>query len=264
MTDTEVVPQVYLTVLEFFKKRFATVHKIIALAGLLMATLSSSPATAQLQGDEEAVSLVRRMLQTLGAQEVWQQGRTINIQLRGHYAKEQEPWVETFWIDLEEPRGRYEIKSQSSERVIAWTAAGGWEFKDGKLEPYSEARFDLEKKYWAREPNVIFHRLAKGVPATRVVLDTTDANLQRITVIDAVKSDTLCWLAVNLKSEPVKWSTIINNDTFEHVFGPLADFGGIRLPKWGATIGAVWRYEHVTASLSSEPPQVSFRPPVEH
>lgn len=241
----------------------ATLRWAFASALLLNLTFLSifSPALGQLRGQKKAVDLVHQMLRTIGGRDVWENARTINIRLRGHYAKEPEPWMEIFWIDLEEPRGRYEITSDSSRRVIAWTTAGGWEDRNGAVEPYSEERLELDKNYWQREPNVIFHRLAKGVPATLVGLDSTDAELRRITIIDAAKNDTLCWFAVNPKSEPVKWSTYINNNLFEHVLGPLGDYDDIRLPKWGATIGGVWRYEHLQVALSPDPPPVSFEPP---
>jgi hypothetical protein len=114
----------------------------VALVCLTTASFSvaPSPATAQLSGDPEAIASVRRMLGMLGGQDTWAQARSIYVELLGHYAPEPDPWMESYWIDLEVPRGRYEIRAGESERVIAWTLDGGWESRDGVVEPQSEER----------------------------------------------------------------------------------------------------------------------------
>jgi hypothetical protein len=233
-----------------------------ALAAVAVSTTPSS-ATAQLSGDEEASALVQRMLETLGGRDTWAQARTIYIELRGYYAPEPEPWVERYWIDLEVPRGRYEIRSGESERVIAWTTAGGWESRDGVVEPQSEERHALEQAYWARELTVVIRRLAAGVPASRLELDSISNGLRTITVIDARSGEPLSQLTLTPTAEPVRWSATINEDTHERVLGPLEEYDGVRIPRWGATPSGIWRYEHLAASLSSEPPPVSFEPPAE-
>jgi hypothetical protein len=224
------------------------------------------PTAAQtLQGGAQARAAVGRMLETLGGEEVWAAGRTIRIQLRGHMALEAQIWEETFWIDLQVPRGRYEISTGNSRRVIAWTTGAGWELRGDSLEHFDRERIDFEHAYWTREPNVIFHRLAAATPATRVVVDSTEDELTRITAIDAATGETLCWFAVNVSGAPVKWGTTLGDLTLEHVFGPLGPYeGGIRIPQWGATVGGVWRYEHLDAALTVEPTTVSFDPPRGH
>lgn len=183
------------------------------------------------------------------------------IELRGYYAPEPDPWMERYWIDLEVPRGRYQIRSGESERVIAWTTTGGWESRDGVVEPQSEERHALEQAYWARELTVVIRRLATGVPASRLELDSISNGLTTIRVVDPGSGETLSRLTLTPAAEPVRWSATIGDDTFDRVLGPLEEYDGIRIPKWGAAPSGVWRYEHVTASLSSEPPPVSFDPP---
>jgi hypothetical protein len=233
---------------------------ILAGAAALLAVLALgfAPRTEVMQSDEEALALAERMLETLGGKTVWSQARTIKIELRGYYAREQEPWDETYWMSLEAPSGRFELKSATVDRVIAWTREGGWELDGGELEQLSEERHNLELEYWRRQPVVIFHRLAKGSPATRVTMGSDES---RFDVADAESGELLAQFAVNMKGEPIKWSSSIGDREFEHVFGPLTEFDGFRLPSWGATIAGVWRYEHVAASLSQSDPPVSFEPP---
>lgn len=241
-------------------KRAAALSALGALAGVGLGLLPSA-ATAQLSGDDEAISLVHRMLEALGGQERWASARAIYIELSGYYAPEPNPWSEAYWIDLEVPRGRYEIQSGESERVIGWTAVGGWEWRDGVVQPQSEERHQIEQAYWAREPTVIFRRLAAGTPASRLELDSISSELRTVTVMDAESGETLSRLTLNSAAEPVRWSATIADDTFERVLGPLGEYDGIRIPKWGATPSGIWRYEHRTASLTREPPPVSFEPP---
>ncbi len=83
----------------------------------------------------------------------------------------------------------------------------------------------------------------------------------RFDVFDAESGELLAHFAVNMKGEPIKWGASIGDREFEHVFGPLQQFDGFRLPGWGATVAGIWRYEHVAASLSSSAPLISFEPP---
>lgn len=237
--------------------------KRILAPGLLVAALFGTPVpgAGQLTGDGEARELVHDMLETLGGVGVWREARTIRIELEGLLANEPHPWLETYWIDLEVPRGRYEIAAGESERIIAWTAAGGWESRDGTVEPQSDERHELEQGYWARELTVIFRRLAAETPATRVEVDTLDTGLPRIEVADARSGEVLAALTLNTRAEPVAWSASIGESSFDRVLGPLVDYGGLMLPLWGASPSGLWRYRHIAASLSPEPPPVSFDPP---
>ncbi len=184
--------------------------------------------------------------------------RTIRIELRGYYAREQEPWYETFWMDLENPRGIFELKGETTDRVIAWTPEGGWELSDGTVETMDSTRHAFELEYWKRQPVVIFHRLARGVPATRIGMGT---NKYRFDVFDVESGELLAQFAVNMKGEPITWGTSIGEREFEHVFGPIDEFNNLRMPKWGATITGIWRYLHKSVSLTQSLPPVSFDPP---
>jgi hypothetical protein len=234
--------------------RVARTTTLMIVAGLVW----GPPASAEgLEGDAAAVELAERMLETLGGHAAWGRAQTIHVELRGYYAREVEPWEESFWMSLEAPRGRFELKGPTTDRVIAWRPEGGWELDHGKLEPLSEDRHRFELAYWARQPVVIFHRLALGQPRTRVEPGDDEG---RFDVLDAATGERLAQLAVNAKGEPIKWSTALGDDEFEQVFGPLATYGDVRLPKWGATIAGVWRYEHEAVALGAGPLPVSLEP----
>lgn len=214
--------------------------------------------TEPIQGDAEAVSLAERMLDRLGGREAWARARSVKVSLQGYYAREAEPWSELYWMDLESPEGRFELSNESINRVVAWTREGGWETDAGERQPFPESRHAFEMEYWLRQPAVIFHRLARGGSATRVKMGT---NEYRFDVFDAKTDELLVQFALNLKGEPTKWGAPIGDREFEHVFGPLESYDGIRFPRWGATIDGIWRYEHETFELSSTQIPVSLEPP---
>ncbi len=120
--------------------------RTLSVASVLLVAFGSAFAarTEVVQSDEEAVALADRMLETLGGKTVWSQAHTIKIALRGYYAREQESWDETYWMNLEAPNSRFELEGATVDRVIAWTQEGGWELSDGELEYLSEQRHDLE------------------------------------------------------------------------------------------------------------------------
>lgn len=209
---------------------------------------------AGLTGDPQAVALAERMLETIGGRELWASARTIEVKLRGYYAREHEPWIETFWMDLENPNGRFELRGGDVDRTIAWTPKTAWEFANGAVETFDQDRHAFELEYWKRQAVVVFHRLAKG-EGTRVA---NGDNEFRFDVFDAGSDELLAQFAVNMKGEPTKWGTRIGEREFEHVLGPLESYGKLRLPRWGGTLSAVWRYEHQHIALSPDPIDASL------
>jgi hypothetical protein len=218
--------------------------------------------TAQVHGEPRALAATARLLDAVGGADGWAQARTIHIQQRGHWSHDSQPWTETYWMDLQVPRIRYEIRSGDGTRVGAWTEEGGWESHEGETESWDRDRVEHEWVHWTHDPKVIFRRLAAGTPATRVALDSTEGNLIRLTVTDAATGEALLWFALDAVGRPVKWSTQwMNHMVMDEVFGPFTDFAGVRLPAWGATTSGTWRYEIERAVLSTDPPPVSFAPP---
>lgn len=212
---------------------------------------------ADLAGDPEAVARAGSLLETLGGREVWAGARTVKVELRGFYARQQEPWLETFWLDLEAPNGRFELKGGDVDRVIAWTSQDGWEIADGTLKTMPPDQHTTEMQYWRCQPLVIFHRLALGGADTRVALGEDG----RLEVLDATRGELLARFALNQKAEPLKWSAKLGEREIDHVLGPLEAFADARFPRWGSSLDGVWRYEHVSVELSAKPLSVPLDPP---
>lgn len=200
---------------------------------------------ADLVGDKEAVELSDRLLGALGGREVWAAARTVKVELRGVYARQNEPWMEMFWLDLEAPNGRFELKAEDVDRIIAWTSEGGWELADGKLETMPADRHTTEMQYWRCQPFVRLHRLAKRGADTRVAVGDDG----RLEVFETRRGELLARFALTRKAEPTKWSAKLGDREIDHVLGPLEALANARFPRWGSSLDGLWRYEHVSVEL---------------
>ena len=248
----------YQNVKSFNSRKISIVLAAITLISICLSFSSFKDVNHKLEGDEKAIALVNKMLHAIGGVNVWQEAKSIKVELVGYFAKEQDPWNETFWIDLTSARGRFIIKSKTKDQVIAWTPDGGWNMSDGVVVAQDSARHSLEMEYWKRQSVVVFHRLATGVPKTKVKMGD---NEYRFDVFDAKNNQFIAQFTVNKKGEPIKWSTKIGEHELEHVFGPLKKFKNVSLPLWGATSSGMWRYQHKSISLSNSLPPVSYDPP---
>lgn len=242
----------------FNRKKSIVITRTIAVILFCLPVFGFQKAGHSLEGDKDAIALANKMLETIGGKSIWKEAQFIYVELTGYYAREQDPWDETFWMDLNRPRGRFVLKSETKDQVIAWTPEGGWDMNNGTVVPFDSAHHAFEMAYWNIQPVVVFHRLATGIPQTRVEMGD---NKFRFDVFDSKSNKLVAQFAVNMKNEPIKWGSKIGDREFEHVFGPLKKFNKVIQPSWGAVLSGIWRYEHKLISLSTSPPPVTFDPP---
>ncbi len=212
----------------------------------------------QLSGDKQALDLVERMFQTIGGTSAWEKAQSIYVELKGFYAREEEPWDEVFWMSLNQPFGKFILKRPTGDQIIAWTPKGGWDQQGDKVNLIDSTRHVFELAYWKRQALVVFHRLASRTPLSRVEIGDDQFSFN---VYDQSSNDFIASFVLNKKGEPIKWSSKIGDQEFQHVFGPMQSFGNVNQPSWGATPSGVWRYEHQKITLSDEFPPVTFETP---
>lgn len=235
-----------------------SVLRVLALALVCGPGFAAGAAATGPADDDDAPSIAARLLETLGGAPAWAAARSIRVELRGYYAREHRPWTETYWMDLEAARGRFELRGGDADRTIAWTPEGGWEEKDGAVEPMSGARHDLEMAYWRRQPAVLFRRLAQGEIEIRAAEGTDETAVE---AVDLASAEVLARFVLNLESEPTKWRARIGEHEIDHLLGPLATYGRIHFPAWGGSVDGIWRYDHLTIELSDSPFDASVEPP---
>lgn len=241
----------------FIKKQTDAYLIVLPFLFLISSPLNNTQAQ-NLKGDKDALVMVENMFKNIGGVEVWKNAQSIYVELLGYYSKEEEPWEEEYWMSLTEPYGRFVLKRTTGDQIIAWTPKGGWDQNEGRLATMDKDRHSFELSYWKRQAVVIFHRLANGDSGIKV---GKGGNEFSFNVVDSKSGDFLVSFVLNKKGEPIKWKAKIEDREFEHVFGPMKNFGNVSQPAWGATPSGVWRYDHYKVSLSNETPPVSFDRP---
>lgn len=206
---------------------------------------------AEIQGEPKAVAKVETLLESVGGKASWQN--------RYFYVEETAYLISgavanlRIWRDLEETT-RY-IYAESPGRVFReiMEKDHGFSLTNGVRRDYSETEFAIEKAGREQGPYYVYHRLAKGDERLRVQYKE-DKN--RLDVYDGGRL--LCWFLLNGQGRILSWGNIFDGEINQHIYGPLQDFGSVRLPKWGAAINGNWRFEYTLGELS---PDARERPP---
>ena len=230
----------------------------VGLLSLVFLFILTHSIFAQVSGNQDALVLVDQMFETIGGKNVWKNAKSINVKLTGYYAREVLPWHENYWMDLEQPRGKFNIKNKEKDQIIAWTPEVGWDMNNGKAFPLDSAHHAFEMSYWKIQPVVVFHRLATGIPETRVEMGDNEF---RFDVFDSSTDRLIAQFALNENGKPIKWGSKIGEREFEQVFGPLKKYDNVIMPCWGTVLSGVWRYEHNAISLSNEISTIDFTMP---
>lgn len=221
---------------------------IIAIA---LASLSASMASAQtgLQGSAEAIAAAERLIESVGGHEVWTSARSLYVRERVWAPRYIGELDAHYQRDLEVPANYGRITGPTLRRESAYDATTGWVMRNDTLRILPEAEVAAEAAGWAQEPYRIYRRLARRDPGIRVALIDGD----RLEVYEAATDHQLCWFVLDAGGGPLRWGNIYNGAVNEHVYGPLADFGPFRMPRWGTSTTGSWRFEYVEMRGSAEP-----------
>jgi hypothetical protein len=201
-----------------------------------------------LNGTPEALTAVDRLLEQLGGRAVWAGARTLHVRERAWHPRYGGPIEADFWRDLERPAYHSRLTGPGLDRVTAWDAQGGWHLREGQLSRMSGEELMTEISGWRQEPYRIYHRLA--LRDAELAVDLADGG--RLVVLDRERR-TLCWFVLDASGAPLKWGNVFGGRVSEHTYGPLVSFGSFRMPAWGTSADASWRFEYVTIEGSEEP-----------
>ncbi|MGH8251501.1 MAG: hypothetical protein ACREVI_12530 [Steroidobacteraceae bacterium] len=98
-----------------------------------------------------------------------------------------------------------------------------------------------------QEPYSIYHRLARRDPALRVEL----RNESDLYVYDRDER-LLAWFQVSPNGKLLGWGNFYDGTVNQHYYGPLVEFDGVRLPKFGATANGSYRFEYLSARFADQ------------
>lgn len=209
--------------------------------------------------DPDAVRMARAMMAAMGDRRLWVNATWLYVQESAHYAARPGAHTAEYWRRFDAPGywGRVEGPAFSSRS--AFDRTGGWVFRNGVLTELSRERLQEQVGWWPREIYTMYHRLAKEERSLR--LHTVPANPRRFLVLDDATGEDLCWFEVGGDGAIAKWFTRFGTTEVEYLYGPLKQFGPIRMPAWGALVDGSFRFFYDAAELRASPPAAPFPRP---
>jgi hypothetical protein len=226
----------------------------IVLMTLGAATATVTRAEETIGGAPEALAAVDRLLERLGGRAVWTRARSLHVRERAWHPRYGGPIQADFWRDLDRPAYHSRLTGPGIERVTVWDARSGWHLRDGQLTPMSGPELAAEIDGWKQTPYRIYRQLALRDSELLVELEA-----DRLVVLDR-QGRTLCWFVLDASGAPLKWGNVFRGEMNEHTYGPLVPFGSFRMPAWGTSADASWRFEYVAIDGSEEPLQLPTAP----
>ncbi len=214
-----------------------------------------------MRGTPEAIAEAEAMVETMGGLTMWAQLESV------HFVHEWSPfyrvdaYIENEILDLTGPRSWVEMKSEVFYRVRAYSPEYRyWSLLNGEFSRGSEE--SLENAL-SRAPFSIY-RLARAIaigdPYYEVRLGLGDIPRSRQLEFygpDGVKRG---WIILNARKEPIVWATT----QYRYTFGPMRQFGNLRVPDWAVYDNGGTRYEMISLEGSNHAPDLSlFQPPAE-
>ena len=232
-------------------------HGFAVVAVLLSGTLVNAADAQGLKGDPEAIALARRMMDQMGERSSWVNATSMHVLEESHPPDALGPLRSESWRMLREPSLWWLTEGPEGRRSFAYTRTQGWRLRDGRLTTVSD--FDLRqwRGRWARNIYVMYHRLAREDPQLWLHKERD----RRFLVLDADTGDRLGSFEVAAGGEIVRWASAYGASAEEWLYGPLAAFGDIRMPAWGARVHDGYRFFYRSVALSPQAPPVSFEPP---
>ncbi len=223
--------------------------------GLMLGLAICTGASAEMKGDEAAITLADQMVESIGGKALWSQIRSLHVIEQSRSLKG-DGIIGEFWRDLQTPRERYTLSNRDGLKVeFWWDDRGVWQFINGKQNESLPASLHSEvTNYWAGEIYVMYHRLAKEDSSLR--LDKNDDN--SFTAFDEKLDRRVGTFWVNEDGDLYRWR---HDDGTEYIYGPHRQFGEISFPDWGSQVDGSWSFYYVEVRWSTEEPQVSFDPP---
>lgn len=232
--------------------RFATLIVLSLFAGNVMA--------AGLRGDPAAIADARAMVERMGGISIWKDLENVHFVHEWDIANRHERYLENEILDLTGARSWVTMKSESYDRVRAYSPEYGyWSITNGE---FARGTDESLANAMERAPYSIY-RLARNVARDDGSLEVRFGELESIPGFPALEfadTDGIAhgWIILNARKEPIIWATT----QYVYVLGPLARFGNLWVPNWATTNNGLVRYEMVSLTGRNRRPDLDlFAPP---
>jgi hypothetical protein len=215
--------------------------------------------TKGIRGDSAAIADARAMVETMGGMAVWARLKSV------HFVDEWYPWnrvdsyVENEILDLTGSRSWADRKSEINHSIRAYSPEGRrWSVNNGEFafDSAETLKEDLERAPFN------FYRLVRAIavgdPYYEVRFGDGDIPGTRRLEFSGPNGALGGWIILNVRKEPIVKATT----AYRYTLGPLRRFGNLRIPAWGVYDNGTTRYEMLSVSADSQPPESSlFLPP---
>ena len=238
-----------------------------ALYVVLMVTTLSAGVPAQtstakgLRGDAGAITQARAMVETMGGLAIWSQLKSVHFVHEWFFWNRVDSYVENEILDLTGPRSWVEMKSEIYHRLRAYSPEHKyWNVVNG------EFSFAPDEQFAAAQERAPFHlvRIARGIAVDDPFYEVRFGpgefpNTQRLEFYGP-DGKLHGWIILNARKEPLVWATT----QYKYTFGPMKQFGNLRVPNWAVTQNGAVTYEMISLVGSNQPADPDlFVPPKE-
>lgn len=217
--------------------------------------------TTGIRGDTLAIAEAEAMVEAMGGKSIWSQLQSIHLVHEWYPWHRVDSYVENEILDLTGPRSWVDRKSEINHAMRAYSPEGKrWSVNNGAFAYADEVALenDLERAPFN------FYRLVRAVavgdPYYEVRLGTGDIPGTRRLEFYGPNGVLGGWIILNARKEPIVKATRV----YRYTLGPLERFGNLRVPAWGVYDNGTTRYEMLSVSGNSQPPDPAlFLPPPE-
>jgi len=236
-----------------------TIFNVILVLAVPAAQGIGQHTTGGMRGDPEAIAEAEAMVETLGGKAIWSQLKSIHFVHQWFFWNRVDSYVEDEVLDLTGPRSWVEMKSEIYHRLRAYSPEYKyWNVENGVFSRASDAQFQATQErapyHWCR----LARAIAIGDPAYEVRFGPGEFTHSRQLEFYGPDGKRHGWILLNVKKEPVKWGTT----QYQYIFGPMKQFGNLRVPNWAVTGNGAVTYEMIALEGSNQPPDSSlFVPP---
>jgi hypothetical protein len=214
-----------------------------------------------IRGDSAAIADALAMVETMGGRTIWARLKSLHFVHEWYPWDRQDSYIENEILDLTGPRSRADRKSEINHAIRAYSPESKrWSVTNGE---FAYASPDALAGDLKRAP-FNFYRLVRAVaigdPYYQVRF--AEGDIPGTRRIDFAGPDGVVggWIILNVRKEPIVKAT----PEYRYTLGPLKRFGNLRVPAWGVYDNGTTRYEMISLSGDSKPPDPSvFLPPRE-
>lgn len=203
---------------------------------------------------EPGWQLADKMLKSLGGRKIWAEASYLFYHDRLVALELAEVVESRIWRGLERPCEHAILTGPTVDRTWAWRDTSGAGIREGEYYQFTEERMAREQAFWPLHTYTMIHRLAKDDPG--LALSVKEENT--LVIKDIHSGQELGQIVLDHEYAPAVWRSNSGLDNVEIVYGPVKEFGALRMPRWGAMTDGSFRFEFIEFRLSVDDPPVQF------